>query len=422
MRVTLPLLAALGVAAPLAAQGPSPSTPPAITLGTARTLHSSILGEDRPYFVYLPEGPRRGPFALIVLLDGDAQFHHTTGIVRFLTDQGRMPQALVVAVPNTTDRTRDLTPPAQDSAALRTTFPTAGGADRMLGFLADELLPEVERTYGASPFRVLIGHSFGGLFAAHALVARPMLFQGYIAISPSLWWDGGRYADSLARRGGDGSNPSPWFYATMGGQEPEVQLVPFGQVARATNRPDWRLLMLPEDDHGSTPHRSTYDGLETIFRPLRLPVDSLVALGIAGLDRRYTDLSARYGLFNGTPEPALNALGYRLLAEGPGHAADGVAAFRENARRFPRSANTYDSLADGFLALGQRETALACFANAVRTGRAYPNEGGTIAGSVIAPLSLGRMVTLARELGRPVWSAEAIPASVERDCLNGKSG
>ena len=201
-----------------------------------------------------------------------------------------------------------------------------------------------------------------------------------------------------------------------------MQLVPFGQVARAASRADWRLLMLPDDDHGSTPHRSTYDGLETIFRPLRLPVDSLVALGIAGLDRRYADLSARYGLFHGTPEVALNALGYRLLGEGAGRAADGVSAFRENARRFPRSANTYDSLADGFLALGQRETALACFANAVRTGRAYPNEGGTIAGSVIAPLSLGRMATLARELGRPVWSAEAIPATVERDCLNGKLG
>ena len=417
MRVTLTLLAALGVAAPLAAQGPSPSASPAITLGTARTLHSGILGEDRPYFVYQPDGPRRGPFALIVLLDGDAHFHHTTGIVRFLTDQGRMPQALVVAVPNTTDRTRDLTPPAQDSAALRATFPTAGGADRMLAFLADELLPEVERTYGASPFRVLIGHSFGGLFAAHALVSRPSLFQGYIAISPSLWWDGARYADSLAKRARDGSTPSPWFYATMGGQEPEVQLVPFGQVARAASRADWRLLMLPDDDHGSTPHRSTYDGLETIFRPLRLPVDSLVALGIAGIDRRYADLTARYGLFNGTPEVALNALGYRLLAEGPGRAAAGVAAFRENARRFPRSANTYDSLADGFLALGQRETALACFANAVRTGRAFPNEGGTIAGSVIAPLSLGRMSALAQELGREAWAPDAIPASVERECL-----
>jgi predicted alpha/beta superfamily hydrolase len=423
MRLILPLVtaSALGTAVPLAAQGPSPATPAAITLGTARVIHSNALGEDRPYFVYQPDGARRGPFALIVLLDGDAHFHHTTGIVRFLSDQGRMPQALVVAVPNTTDRTRDLTPPALDSAALRATFPTAGGADRMLAFLADELLPEVERTYGASPFRVLIGHSFGGLFAAHAVVTRPSLFQGYIAVSPSLWWDGGRYADSLAVRAGRKSGPSPWFYATMGGQEPEVQLVPFGQAARATSRADWRFLMLPDDDHGSTPHRSTYDGLETMFRPLRLPVDSLVALGIAGLDRRYADLSARYGLFHGTPEVALNVLGYQLLRGEPSRPADAVAAFRENAKRFPRSANTYDSLADGFLGVGQRETALACFASAVRTGRAWPNEGGTIAGSVIAPLSLGRMATLAQELGRPVWTAESIPASVEKDCLNGKT-
>ena len=421
MRPALPLLAALGAVAPLAAQGPSPANP-AIILGTAHRIRSTVLGEDRPYFVYQPDAPRLRPLPIIVLLDGDAHFHHTTGIVHFLSDQGRIPPALVVAVPNTTDRTRDLTPAALDSTALRATFPTAGGADRMLRFLAEELLPDVERVYGASPFRVLIGHSFGGLFAAYALVTKPGLFQGLIAISPSLWWDGGRFADSLAARGGGNAGPSPWFYATMGGQEPEVQTVPFGRVARASRRPDWRFVTLPDDDHGSSPHRSTYDGLEAIFRPLRLPADSLVALGVAGLDRRYAELSARYGLFEGTPEVALNALGYRLLAEGPGRAADGVAAFRENARRFPHSANTYDSLADGFLALGQRETALACYANAVRTGRAYPNEGGTIAGIVIAPLSLGRMAALARELERPVWAAEDIPSRVEADCLAGKTG
>ena len=132
---------------------------------------------DRPYLIYEPPGARDGPLPVIVLLDGDAHFHHTTGIVRFLVDQGRMPPALVVAVPNTTDRTRDLTPPILSDTALRTATPTAGGADRMLRFLADELLPEVARHYGTAPFRILIGHSFGGLFAAYALLIRPDVFQ-----------------------------------------------------------------------------------------------------------------------------------------------------------------------------------------------------------------------------------------------------
>jgi predicted alpha/beta superfamily hydrolase len=419
MRSTLLLLLGLGAAVPLAAQGPSAGVP-AITLGAARRIHSAVLGEDRPYFIYLPAGARRAPVPLIVLLDGDAHFHHTTGIVRFLADQGRMPPAIVVAVPNTTDRTRDLTPPVVDSAALSAVFPSAGGADRMLRFLGEELIPEVEREYGASPFRVLIGHSFGGLFAAHALVARPDLFQGYIAISPSLWWDGQRLVDSLQARARGGDH-LPWFYATMGGLEPPVQTVPFGRVASTSHRPEWRFITFADDDHGSTPHKSTYDGLELIFRPLRLPADSIVALGIAGIDRRYAEISARYRLFEGTPEAALNVLGYRLLQEDPARAAEAVAAFRENARRFPRSGNTYDSLADGWLALGRRETALACFANAVRVGLANPDEGQTVSGSVIARLSHGRMTALAQELGKEAWAPDAIPASVEKACLDAKA-
>lgn len=419
MRAVPFLLAALCAAPSLSAQSGSEANP-AITLGAARRIRSAALGEDRPYFVYRPAGAPRGPMPLIVLLDGDAHFHHTTGVVRFLADQGRMPPALVVAVPNTTDRTRDLTPPVVDSLRLRAPFPSAGGADRMLDFLADELLPAVEAEHGASPFRVLIGHSFGGLFATHAMLARPDVFQAYIAISPSLWWDGGRLADSLVAHAGT-TGEHPWFYATMGGLEPPVQTVPFGRVTQAPARAGWRFVTFPDDDHGSTPLKSTYDGLEAIFRPLRLPGDSLVALGIAGIDRRYAELGGRYGLFKGTPEVALNTLGYRLLGEEPARAADAVAAFRENARRFPRSGNTYDSLADGLLALGRKEAAMACFANAVRVGLANPDEGQTVQGRAIAPVSHGRMATLARELGRPVWAPDAIPERVEQDCQRGSA-
>jgi enterochelin esterase-like enzyme len=155
---TLLLGCALAAALPLEAQGSAPRDS-AVTIGITRHIQSKVLGEDRPYLVYEPSGVRDEPLPVIVLLDGDAHFHHTTGVVRFLVDQGRMPPALVVAVPNTTDRTRDLTPAILSDTAMRTATPTAGGADHMLRFLGDELLPEVARSYGKTPFRVLVGHS-----------------------------------------------------------------------------------------------------------------------------------------------------------------------------------------------------------------------------------------------------------------------
>jgi uncharacterized protein len=49
-------------------------------------------------------------------------------------------------------------------------------------------MPEIEKHYRTAHYRIFSGHSFGGLFAIHALVARPDLFEAYIAVSPSLQW------------------------------------------------------------------------------------------------------------------------------------------------------------------------------------------------------------------------------------------
>jgi len=417
---------ALTIAVPLVAQT-STASDSSITIGVARHIHSTVLGEDRPYLVYEQPGSHGQSMPLIVLLDGDGHFHHATGAVRFLTDQGRLPPLRVVAVPNTSDRTRDLTPAVVSDTAQRTATPTAGGADRMLRFLSDELVPAVERDYGPAPYRVLIGHSLGGLVAAYALLTRPEVFQAYIAISPSMWWDHQRLIDSLAARLSRQPPLRGWFYATIGALEPADRMIaPFQRMEgvmrdHAPPTLEWRFSLLPGEDHGSTPHRSIYDGLETIFRPFRIPPDSFVALGIAGLDRRYAELRARFGYPDRTPEAALNVLGYQLLADSQeSRHALALEPLRENVRRYPRSANTYDSMGDAFRALGNKEAAITCFAASVRMGRALPDSGTVVIGSAIAPVSLGKMSDVARELGRPAWTPEAIPERVTAECLAGQ--
>jgi len=412
--------AVLLVAGAAGAQSPPPADP-ALTIGTVHALSSRILGEARPYLVYRPTAEGRLP--VIVLLDGDGHFHHTTGAVQFLIAQGRMPPALVVAVPNTGDRTRDLAPATAD-----TTFRTAGGADRMLAFLADELLPHIDSTYPTYPFRILIGHSLGGLFALHAWLSRPEVFRAYVAISPSLWWDGERLIDSLAARLGRAPAPDGWFYATMGAQEPGDEMVrPFQRAEqvlreRAPASLWWRFALMTGEDHGSTPHRSTYDALEAIFEPLRVPPDdSIIAVGVAGVDRHFAALRARFGFPDRTPEAAINRLGYLLLQDSSRHQAS-LEAFRENVRRHPSSANTYDSLGDGYRALGRLAVAQACYSAAVRVGLAMPEEGGLVRNAVIAPVSAAKMAELARALGRPPQDTTAIPAVVAERCLTGTDG
>ena len=55
-------------------------------------------------------------------------------------------------------------------------------------------------------------------------------------------------------------------------------------------------------------------------------------------------------------ERSLNDLGYALLGEEK--TADAIAVFRLNAEQFPASPNTWDSLAEAYLAAGDRTRAI----------------------------------------------------------------
>jgi tetratricopeptide (TPR) repeat protein len=58
-------------------------------------------------------------------------------------------------------------------------------------------------------------------------------------------------------------------------------------------------------------------------------------------------------------EYSCNYAGYRLLQEG--HPQEAVAVFRMNAEAYPGSANTWDSLAEAYLAAGSQEQAAECY-------------------------------------------------------------
>jgi predicted alpha/beta superfamily hydrolase len=52
-----------------------------------------------------------------------------------------------------------------------------------------ELLPYIDKKYRTRNYKILAGHSLGGLLAINSLISKPYLFQAHFAFSPSLWWD-----------------------------------------------------------------------------------------------------------------------------------------------------------------------------------------------------------------------------------------
>ncbi|MFY0565530.1 alpha/beta fold hydrolase [Archangium lansingense] len=357
-----------------------PSEGQPLILGAKHSLRSNILEEERGYRLYLPPGYETSSerYPVLYLLDGDAHFHHSTGIVQFLAGNSHIPQMIVVGVSNT-NRTRDLTPPTRGDTrmpgigspqSVAQALPTAGGADRFLRFLVEELAPHIEARYRTQPYRILVGHSFGGLFALHALMNRPESFHAYIAISPSLWWNNGELVAGAVKSLERLPEQERFLYMSMG-NEGDDMLKPIQQLAASLEqarlaRLAWRYSFLENDHHGSTPHRTLYDGLEALFEDQRVSPALAREGNLAQVEANYARLSKRLGFEVRPSEDLVNAMGYYLLRDGKVEPA--LTVFRRNVELHADSANVHDSLGEALEAAGQLDAALASYQRALELG------------------------------------------------------
>lgn len=347
-----------------------------LVVGERHRLTSKVLGEERQIVVWTAGayGFGRTAFPVLYLTDAEQQFFHTVATVEFLSRNGRIPAFIVVGVLNT-DRTRDLTPYPTSDEETRARTPTAGGGDRFLEFFESELIPWVESNYRTQPFRVFAGHSFGGLFAAHALAARPDLFNALIAVSPTLQWNGGEPVRRIEALLADRRELRRTLLVTIGDEGPGIQSG-FDALKRLLERRSakgfrWEAIQMPEEDHGSIVLRSHYLALEKIFEGWRIPPDErteIIRKGPAAVERHYARVSERLGWRIVPPEAQVNALGYAALA--PGDASAAIAFFELNVANYEDSPNVYDSLGEGLEAAGQLTDALARYEEAVRRGEA----------------------------------------------------
>jgi hypothetical protein len=157
------------------------------------TIESHVLGERRRVFVAEPLGydaNATARYPVLYLLDGgiDEDLVHVVEAVHSGCTRGVLRPMFVVGIENT-DRRRDLTEPT-DVDAERAAAPRAGGAARFREFLCSELMPAVRARFPTDGRDALIGESLAGLFVASTFVEAPELFDDYIALSPSLGWNG----------------------------------------------------------------------------------------------------------------------------------------------------------------------------------------------------------------------------------------
>jgi predicted alpha/beta superfamily hydrolase len=175
----------------------SPAAP--LSIGDTWTIASTALGETRRINVYVPAGiPAGTPLPVLVMPDGGMleDFLHVAGLLQVGAGNGTVRPFLLVGIENT-QRRRDLTGPTE-IAKDRGIAPRVGGSQAYRTFIRTELMPEVERRYRVTQERAIVGESLAGLFVVETLALEPDLFDTYIAIDPSLWWNGGQLAKRLS--------------------------------------------------------------------------------------------------------------------------------------------------------------------------------------------------------------------------------
>lgn len=258
--------------APGAPGAPSPPSPPSpIVIGQSFTLRSRVLGMPRKVNVYVPpshaSGARRYP--VLYLLDGgEAQdFHHISGLAQLGTIAGTTAELIVVGI-ESVDRSHELTFATRDPRDAET-WPTHGASATFRRHIADEVIPFVESRFRTSGDNALIGESLAGLFVVETFLREPALFDRYIAISPSLWWDAISLSDQAGALLAQHDDTARTLFLAMADEGGTMQLGMHRLVAAleasAPRALTWTYEARPEETHATIYHDAALDALRQLW-------------------------------------------------------------------------------------------------------------------------------------------------------------
>lgn len=252
---------------PVLAHAQRIGTAEAFPFGYIERFHSLVLGEDRTINIHLPQGYAAdsvSAYPVIYLLDGsaDEDLLHVAGALHFASFPWIqwMPPSVVVGIANV-DRKRDFTSPTS-VAEEKVQYPTTGGSEAFLNFIATELIPFIDSNYRSAPDRMLIGQSLGGLFATEVLLKRPELFQRYLIVSPSLYWDAGSVLELHTTFLNDPAKAPRQVFVAVGKEHPTMvkgakRLV---TLLRKNSAIHVGFQHLKDHDHANIMHRAVMDG------------------------------------------------------------------------------------------------------------------------------------------------------------------
>jgi predicted alpha/beta superfamily hydrolase len=346
------------------------------------TLESKVLGENRSIYIQYPKPGPKNPdtsYPVLYLLDGESHFDLVSQQCIYLSrwDVNVMPEMIVVGILNTS-RVRDLTPThsvldyyGKTDLSATSWLRPSGGNEKFFQFIQNELMPYVNSHYKTQPFKIFAGHSFGGITVINGLLTRPELFDAYVAVSPSLWWDRGyllKLADEKLKKGttldkilffsdgNEGVSDKSTFHSN---------LLTFDSLLNTRALPEliYKYVYYPEESHMTEPLFAYADALRFIFKPWALPPINEKEVTGEHILKHYTMLTQRYG-YTILPNEK-NIYDWALwLANKPENVDNAISLLEMLTHVYPSSSKTFIALGDVYMKKGNKKKALSNYQKA----------------------------------------------------------
>ena len=346
----------------------APSVAQAETIGadarmTTFEIRSDLLEETREVYVRTPlhYNPQDKTYPVVYVLDGEWNFEFVAAYLDYMADNYVFPEVIVTGVRNV-NRNRDYVPRPDSN------FADTGEAGAFLGFVRNEWITEIDETYPVSGERVLVGHSFGGVFTLHTLFSEPSLFDAYIALGSSAWIGDGVLMEEANAFFSRDDDADAFVYMAVGEGDggptvPSSKALAEIFQTRAPASLDWTFDITPQTDHFKNVSAGLNDAFMALF-PAWGFVDDMKAAaaedGASGVDAWFAEKRDRLGWRFHPAWFDMGVAAFALTRDGHGGAA--IALIENLKTYYPDNAHVADFAASVYEQNG--ETARAAEENA----------------------------------------------------------
>lgn len=350
---------------------------PRITSGEKHNIHSEIIGADKEYWVHLPlnydSSNQRYP--VLYITDGDEHFALASGTADFMSSQYLIPELIVVSIFHK-DRNHDLTPTHSkvdlngfESNAAK----VSGGGEKLLDFIENELIPEIEGNYRTGPHRIFSGHSLGGLLSVYAYLTRNELFNTFIAMDPALTWDSNLCERLLKNSGYTASDLSHPLYLSSAHNAPYNK--PDKSPFRLSQNAFFKVLKQKQisnveheyfemNNHLTVPYPSFYKGLAFAFNGFYILDDPEFDLDLSLIEAFYEKQSKKYGIAFKPSERLIEMFGKYFLFD-LNEYDKSIEFFSYNTTIYPQSSRAFEYLAQACMLAGKNDEAIQHYKKAL---------------------------------------------------------